>query len=124
MRIATLQDAAALLLPFFAGAEEEKVAAVHLGAERQLIGITLERVGGRDAVVLPVGAIVGSALKLGAAALIVAHNHPSGDAGPSDLDRDSTRRLADAGRGVGIRVVDHLIFGGANVVSMAAMGLM
>ncbi|HMC92066.1 MAG TPA: JAB domain-containing protein [Allosphingosinicella sp.] len=124
MRIATQQDAASLLLPFFADAEEEKVVAIHLDAERQLLGITLEQVGGADAVVLPVAAIVGSALKLGAAALIVAHNHPSGDARPSDLDRDSTRRLADAARAVGIRVVDHLIFGGADVVGMAAMGLM
>jgi DNA repair protein RadC len=124
MRIASPQDAASLLLPFFADAEEEKVVAIHVGADRLLLGITLEQVGGRDAVSLPVAAIVGSALKLGAVALIVAHNHPSGDAQPSEADRDSTRRLADAARSVGVRIADHLIFAGGEMVCMAALGLL
>jgi DNA repair protein RadC len=123
MRIATLEDAAALFRPVFADAREERVAALHLSGEHMLLGLTLEKVGAREEVELPVAAILGSALQLGSGALIVAHNHPSGDAEPSEEDKQSTRRLADGARAVGLRLVDHLIFAGDEVRSMAALRL-
>jgi DNA repair protein RadC len=123
MRIATLDDAATLFRPLFADAREERVAALHLSGEHMLLGLTLEKVGAREEVELPVAAILGSALQLGAGALIVAHNHPSGDAEPSEEDKQSTRRLADGARAVGLRLVDHLIFAGDEVRSMAALRL-
>jgi DNA repair protein RadC len=124
MRIATFRDAAPLLAPFFAEAEEERVVAMHLDAERLLLGVTLEQVGGRDDVELPVRSIVAAALRLGAAGVIVAHNHPSGDPEPSAADKDATRRLADALRPVGIRLLDHIVFAGGDCRSMAALGLL
>jgi DNA repair protein RadC len=124
MRIATLQDAATVLSPFFEGAEAERVVAMHLSAGQELLGVTLEEVGGRDEVALPVRAIVASTLRLGAAGLLVAHNHPSGDPEPSAADRDATRRLADALGALGVRLVDHLVFAGGDLRSMAAMGLL
>jgi DNA repair protein RadC len=50
------------------------------------------------------------AVFLGAIALPILHNHPSGDPSPSSEDRDITRRLADAGRRLGITVLDHVVW--------------
>ena len=51
------------------------------------------------------------ALKHAASAAIVAHNHPSGDPTPSPADRAVTRQLADAGRVVGVELLDHVVIG-------------
>ncbi len=64
------------------------------------------------------------ALKLGAAALIVAHNHPSGVAEPSMADQAITRRLKDALELLDIRLLDHFVVGDGQPVSMAARGLL
>jgi DNA repair protein RadC len=57
-----------------------------------------------------------------AAALILVHNHPSGDPAPSPEDREVTRQLADAGRIIGIPVLDHVIVGDARYVSFVEAG--
>lgn len=62
------------------------------------------------------------ALNYGAASVIFAHNHPSGDAEPSDADRRITRRLQDALELFDIRVLDHLVVGNPDVVSFAERG--
>jgi DNA repair protein RadC len=124
MRIATAQDAAAVLAPYFASAEQERVAVLHLGADRDLIAVTHEPSGDAREVELPIRSILASALRLGAEAIVVAHNHPSGDPSPSAADCDATRRLADAARTLAIQVVDHIIFAGGDSRSMAALGLL
>jgi DNA repair protein RadC len=67
--------------------------------------------------------VVKRALAHNAAAVILSHNHPSGVAEPSEADRSITVKLAKALAVVEVRVVDHLIVGGATVVSMAERGL-
>ncbi|WMD23485.1 DNA repair protein RadC [Achromobacter seleniivolatilans] len=68
--------------------------------------------------------VVREALRHHAAALIVAHNHPSGLAEPSAADRGFTRQLKQALALVDIKLVDHVIVAGAAVISMAEMGSM
>ncbi|HYG43417.1 MAG TPA: DNA repair protein RadC [Bordetella sp.] len=68
--------------------------------------------------------VVREALRHHAAALILAHNHPSGTAQPSQADRDFSRRMKQALALVDIRLVDHLIVAGSTVVSMAELGLL
>ena len=63
-----------------------------------------------------------AALKYNAAAVIVAHNHPSGLAEPSQADRRLTERLKQALDLVDIRLPDHLVVGGMEVVSFAERG--
>ena len=63
------------------------------------------------------------ALQHGAAALIVAHNHPSGVSEPSLADQVITRRLKEALALLDIRLLDHFVIGDGNPVSMAARGL-
>jgi DNA repair protein RadC len=85
----------------------------------------VEQYSGEPAEVgLPIREIVTDALKLGSAGVIVAHNHPSGDARPSDADYRATRKLARAGDAVDFAVLDHLIFAGRDCSSMRRMGLL
>ena len=64
-----------------------------------------------------------NAIKRSAAAVILVHNHPSGDPTPSKEDLDVTRRLAQAGEIIGINVLDHVVIGDNNFVSLKASGL-
>ncbi|QJW56509.1 hypothetical protein HL670_03405 [Serratia plymuthica] len=68
--------------------------------------------------------IVKSALKHNAAAVLLAHCHPSGHANPSDADRNITRRIQEALMLVEVRVLDHCIVGGMTVYSFAEHGLL
>ena len=68
--------------------------------------------------------VVKAALRHNAAAVILAHNHPSGVAEPSAADRDITRRLADALALVDVRVLDHLVIAARQTVSFAERGLL
>src|SRR5690606_34323601 len=65
-----------------------------------------------------------AAIADGAAAIILLHNHPSGDPTPSPEDRSVTQQLASAGRVVGIPVVDHVIIGDARYTSFVEAGLL
>ncbi|SFG98673.1 RadC family protein [Neptunomonas qingdaonensis] len=68
--------------------------------------------------------VVKKSLSVNAAAVILAHNHPSGVAEPSLADKQITRRLIDALMLVDIRVLDHMIVGDSEVVSFAELGLL
>ncbi|MGH8569593.1 MAG: RadC family protein [Gammaproteobacteria bacterium] len=68
--------------------------------------------------------VVKRALVLNAAAVILAHNHPSGEAEPSHADRAITERLKDALALIEVRVLDHLVIGDGVATSMAERGLM
>jgi DNA repair protein RadC len=63
------------------------------------------------------------ALELSASAVILVHNHPSGDPTPSAADVDMTRQVVDAGRSLRIAVHDHLVVGRDGVASLKALGL-
>ncbi len=67
--------------------------------------------------------VVKRALQLNAAAVILAHNHPSGNSEPSKSDEHITQRLVDALKLVDIRVLDHVVIGGDQNVSMAERGM-
>ena len=68
--------------------------------------------------------VVKRALELGASALIMVHNHPSGDPLPSDADIDMTRKVVEAGRSLGIRVHDHVVVGKGSFASFKTLGLL
>jgi len=67
--------------------------------------------------------VVGRALELGAAALIMVHNHPSGDATPSRADIEMTEAVKSAAEKLGIALHDHIVIGGDGHASMKGMGL-
>lgn len=68
--------------------------------------------------------VFAGALEDRAAAIIVAHNHPSGDVQPSEADIAASQHLADAGQILGIPLADHIIVGGAKYFSFRAQELL
>jgi DNA repair protein RadC len=68
--------------------------------------------------------VVRRALELGASAIIMVHNHPSGDPTPSRADIDMTRKISEAGQNVGVVLHDHIIIGRGMNASFKSMGLL
>jgi DNA repair protein RadC len=67
--------------------------------------------------------VVRRALELSASAVILVHNHPSGDPTPSNADVETTRKVVEAGRSLGVVVHDHIVVGRDGVASLKALGL-
>ncbi len=124
MIIGSVDEAEDVLAPLFAAAADERVAVLHLAEDRRLLAITLDEAGTEDEVELPVSRILGMALRLGSHAIVVAHNHPSGNAAPSAADETATRALASAAAQVDLRVYDHIIFGNGRSSSFLSLGLL
>jgi DNA repair protein RadC len=80
--------------------------------------------GEPESVGMPVREIIVDAARLGSVGVVLAHNHPSGDAQPSNADCRATRRLACAGEAIDLTILDHLIFAGHDCSSMRKMGLL
>ena len=121
--IGNARDIADLFLPLFEGAGEERVLVAHLRGDR-LIELVAGAKGGREDVELPIRAIIADALRLDSDGLVVGHNHPGGDPMPSEQDRQATRLLAMTTESLGIRLVDHLIWGDGRWSSFRALGLL
>jgi DNA repair protein RadC len=101
----------------------EVFCALHLDTRHRVIAFDELFTGTIDSAHVHPRVVVEKALARRAAALIVAHNHPSGIAEPSQADLAITRRLRDALGLVDIRLLDHFIVGDAEVVSLAERGL-
>ncbi len=102
----------------------ERVRVLHLNSKNMLIRDELMAEGSIDQAVIHVREVIRRAIDLGSAAIILVHNHPSGDPKPSRADILLTRDIADAGKKLGISVHDHVIIGAAGHSSMRAMGLL
>lgn len=113
----------ALFAPFFLSTREERLVTAYFDRSGGVIDFQLSD-GQAASVAFPLRRIVQSALAVDAAAVMLAHNHPSGDTRPSLADREMTRKLAAALRPLDIRLLDHLIFGGGSASGFRALGLL
>ena len=102
----------------------EVFACVYLSAQHSVLGYEELFFGTIDGASVYPREVVRKALKYNAAAVIFAHNHPSGVAEPSQSDRHITQRLQDALSLIDVRVLDHVIVGDGEVVSMADRGIL
>ncbi len=102
----------------------ERGHAIFVDPQRACLGEAAFGMGGMSTLQLRMRSLFGEALRLNAAGMILAHNHPSGQCWPSDCDIASTRRLQDVGRALDIMLIDHLIFTPQAVYSMRAGGLL
>jgi len=117
-------DAANLVMYDMAALEQEYLFVILLDTRNRVIGKPLEVYhGSLNTSLIRVGEVFRDAVKANAAALIVAHNHPSGDPSPSPEDVAVTRALVEAGRLLDIDVVDHLVIGQHRFVSLKERGL-
>ena len=105
------------------GLEREVFAAVFLDTRHRLIEYVELFQGTIDGAEVHPREVVRQALRCNAAAVIVAHNHPSGTVEPSAADRAVTARLKQALALVEVRLLDHIVVGGTETASMAARGL-
>jgi DNA repair protein RadC len=80
--------------------------------------------GDEGGALFPLRTIIADAAVHGSAAIVLAHNHPSGDPRPSESDCRSTRRLATATEALDCMVLDHLIFAGTECTSFRKLGLL
>lgn len=102
----------------------ERVRVLHLNTRNMLIRDEVMGEGSIDQAPVYVREVIRRALELGSAAIILVHNHPSGDPAPSRADIDVTRLIADAGKPLGIQIHDHLVIGTSGHVSLRARGLL
>jgi DNA repair protein RadC len=116
------EDAAALVVPLLAGRDRELCLLVALDTKHRLLAVTTVSVGTADHTFMAPRELYRDALLVGASAVFVAHNHPSGDATPSADDRQVTRRLAQAGSVLGVDLLDHLVVGDPGWTSLARSG--
>jgi DNA repair protein RadC len=102
----------------------EIVAFAYLDPQWRLLGARHSVGGMIGAITVPIRAVAADALVFDAAAVVMAHNHPSGDATPSAADRSMTKRLARMLDALGICLFDHLVITGDVVTSFRALGLL
>ena len=101
----------------------ERVRVLYLNTRNMLILDDLVGEGSIDEAAIHPREVIRRALDLGAAALILVHNHPSGSPQPSRADIEITNRIAEAGRLLGVSVHDHVVIGREGYVSLKAKGL-
>src|SRR5262245_59170525 len=116
-------DAANLLMLEMSHLDQEHLRTVLLDTKNRVQAISTVYIGSLNASMIRVGEIFKDALKRNSAALIVVHNHPSGDPTPSAEDVLVTREIIAAGKLLDIDVLDHLVIGQGRFVSMRERGL-
>lgn len=105
------QDAAEFLMPRLRYAAKEQFVVVLLNGRNKVIGTELVSEGSLSNSIVHPREVFAPALLKHAAAVMVAHNHPSGDPKPSNEDRDITSMLVRSGKVLGVPLLDHLIIG-------------
>jgi len=133
-RFSNSRDVAGFSRDLFQYGDREEMWALLLDSKNRLIGTSLISVGSlATSIVHPREALKPAvaerqnwrgAVRNNAAAIIFVHNHPSGDPAPSTEDRECTQRLFNAGKVLGIRVLDHIVVGDADYYSFADAGLL
>ena len=123
LRIKSPADAAGLLLVDMGTLEQEELRTIIVDSKNQVLKIHTVYKGSLNTAVLRIAEVFREAIRLNAAALIVAHNHPSGDPSPSAEDVHVTRQLVEAGKLLSIDVLDHLVIGNQSFLSLKERGL-
>ncbi len=100
---------------------KEQFRILFLDKKNQLIADEVQQEGTVDHTPVYVREVLKRALELSATAIILVHNHPSGDPAPSRADIDMTRQIIDAGRPLGVGVLDHIIVGRQGYASLKAL---
>jgi len=122
VQLRTPREAAAFLMPTFGARDVEQLGVVLLDTKHRVLRTTVVAVGSLNSAGIEPREVFREATLGGAAAIVIFHNHPSGDPTPSPDDHELTRRLVAAGVLMGIDVVDHIILGDVRYCSFKEMG--
>ncbi|AWB45726.1 hypothetical protein DCC85_17035 [Paenibacillus sp. CAA11] len=118
------RDAADILMEQLRYLQKEHFVCLFLNTKNHVIAQETLSIGSLNASIVHPREVFRAAIKSSSAAVICAHNHPSGDPTPSQEDIQITRRLCEAGEIVGIDVLDHLVIGDGTYVSLKEQGFM
>ena len=122
IQLSSPREVANLLFPKMINLQREVVILIILNARNRPIRIVEISRGGLDASSIQPRDIFREALRSNGARIILAHNHPSGDPSPSREDISITERIAEAGRLLGIPLLDHIIIGDGRYLSLKERG--
>lgn len=122
-RINGPQDAADLLTPFLASLDHEEMWVVLLDTRNRVKSLVLLYKGSVNSTQVRVGEVFRQAVAENSPAILVAHNHPSGDPSPSPDDVTMTRSIVQAGKLLDVDVIDHLVVCQERFVSLKERGL-
>jgi DNA repair protein RadC len=122
LQLLTPQQAAAFLMPAFGGCSVEQFGVVLLDTKHRVLRTSVITIGTLNSAAVEPREVFREAALAGAAAVIVFHNHPSGDPTPSSDDVELTRRLVAGGILMGIDVVDHIVLGDVRYCSFKETG--
>lgn len=103
--------------------KKEIFVCIHLNTKNAVLRKETISIGSLNASIVHPREVFSNAVKHSVSAVILCHNHPSGDPDPSSEDIETTRRLIDAGNILGIKVLDHIIIGNGKYVSLKEKGL-
>ena len=118
------EDVADLFLAEMSVLDREHFRAILLDTKNRILGLRTISIGSLKSSVVHAREVFKAAVQESAQAIVLVHNHPSGSPEPSPEDLAVTGRLADAGRILGIDVVDHVIVGSQGFVSLKELGHM
>jgi DNA repair protein RadC len=121
-RIRAPADLAERLIPAMGHLEREELRSVLLNTKNTVTGMVTVYAGNLAGSSVRIGEVFREAVRRQSAAMVVVHNHPSGDPSPSAEDLRITRELAEAGRLLDIELLDHLVIGHGRWVSLRALG--
>jgi DNA repair protein RadC len=111
------------LFKFLAQEPRENFLCIHLNSKNRIICIDRVSVGSLTASIVHPREVFSSVLLSAAAAILLCHQHPSGDPEPSREDLEITKRLKDGADLLGVRLLDHVVIGDGGYVSLADRGL-
>ena len=117
------EDAAALVRYEMSALEQEHLRVMLLDVRNRVLDIVEVYQGSLNTSQVRVGELFKAAIRRNAAAIIIVHNHPSGDPTPSPDDIAITRAIAQAGKLLDIEVLDHLVIGGGRYISLKERGI-
>ncbi|SFQ48141.1 DNA replication and repair protein RadC [Psychrobacillus psychrotolerans] len=118
------KDAATYLMADMTSLNQEHFVALFLNVKNQILHKQTIFIGSLNASIVHPREIFREAVKRSAASIICAHNHPSGNPAPSTEDIDVTKRLFEAGQLMGIELLDHVIIGDHQFISLKEKGYM
>lgn len=122
-QIRSPRDVANLLQVEMGALEQEQLRVILLDTKNRVIAVRTVYVGSANATTIRVGEVFKEAIRQNATAVIVVHNHPSGDPTPSPEDARVTESFVQGGRLLDIEVLDHVVVGQQGVVSLKERGL-
>ncbi|MBN2391650.1 MAG: DNA repair protein RadC [Anaerolineae bacterium] len=123
IQIRAPQDAANVVMPLIAQQEQEHFLVLFLDTRNRIVDWEVLYKGTLNSSIVRIAEVFRGAVRRHCAAIIVAHNHPSGDPSPSPEDIALTQRLVEAGKLMEVDVLDHMVVGRGRWVSLRERGL-